>query len=56
MFDALAALLGLALFAIFSAILVWWVGSIALGSVLGITIVMVAYDFWLEIFRSGPSA
>lgn len=51
MYDKFLAIVSLALFVAFLAVLAIWVESIALKVVLGTTAAMAAYDFWHEAFR-----
>ncbi len=48
MYERILAVMSLIVFAVFLAILGIWVESISLKIVLAITVLMCAYDFWLE--------
>lgn len=52
MYDKILALVSFLLFAVFLAILGIWVDSISLKVVLAITVLMCAYDFWLDAFMA----
>jgi hypothetical protein len=49
MYDKLVALFAFILLAVFLAILGYWVESKSLKVVLAITVLMCAYDFWLDL-------
>ena len=56
MYDKLLAIFSFALFAAFLAILGIWVESMSLKVVLIITVLMCAYDFWVDAFKKKNGA
>ncbi|MBL8564213.1 MAG: hypothetical protein JNM89_00680 [Hyphomicrobiaceae bacterium] len=49
MYEKILAVVSLIVFAVFLATLGIWVESVSLKIVLAVTVLMCAYDFWLEV-------
>jgi hypothetical protein len=56
MIDRLLAIMALCLFAAFSLVMVWVLKRIDLAIIVGVTILMVVYDFYNETVREPAAA